>query len=76
MAGFGKIHDFLGHVRGLSARSGPNSGKPLSPLRVNDIVTDVERFYAFVLLGRSRPGMRVVISWTSHALPSESWNGK
>ena len=40
--------DYLAHVRSLTARTGPNRGKPLSPLRVNDIVTDVEKFYAFM----------------------------
>lgn len=39
---------FLSHVRAQTARSGPNRGKQLSPLRVNDIVTDVEKFYAFM----------------------------
>ena len=40
--------DFLGHVRGLTARSGPNAGQPLSALRVNDVITDIEKFYAFM----------------------------
>jgi len=40
--------EFLGHVRGLTARSGPNLGKPLSDLRVNDIATNVEQFYLFM----------------------------
>ncbi|GAA3422477.1 tyrosine-type recombinase/integrase [Streptosporangium vulgare] len=40
--------DYLAHVRTLTARTGPNRGKPLSQLRVNDIVTDVEKFYAFM----------------------------
>jgi integrase len=40
--------EFLGHVRGLTARSGPNPGKPLSDLRVNDIATNVEQFYLFM----------------------------
>jgi integrase len=40
--------EFLGHVRGLTARSGPNRGEPLSPLRVNDIATNVEQFYLFM----------------------------
>ena len=40
--------DYLAHVRSQTARTGPNRGKPLSPLRVNDIVTDVEKFYAFM----------------------------
>ncbi|MCX4750313.1 tyrosine-type recombinase/integrase [Kitasatospora sp. NBC_01287] len=40
--------DFLSHVRAQIARAGPNRGKPLSRLRVNDIVTDVEKFYAFM----------------------------
>ncbi|MFE3645661.1 tyrosine-type recombinase/integrase [Streptomyces sp. NPDC059169] len=38
--------DYLSHVRAQTARSGPNRGKPLSALRVNDIITDVEKFYA------------------------------
>ncbi|MEU1212528.1 DUF6262 family protein [Streptomyces sp. NPDC005790] len=32
--------DYLSHVRAQTARPGPNRGKPLSPLRVNDIITD------------------------------------
>lgn len=40
--------DFLAHVRSQIASTGPNRGKPLSPLRVNDVVTDVEKFYAFM----------------------------
>lgn len=40
--------DFLGYVRGLTSRSGPNPGKPLSALRVNDIATNVEQFYLFM----------------------------
>ncbi len=40
--------DFLGHVRTLTARTGPNPGKPLSALRVNDIATNVEQFYLFM----------------------------
>jgi integrase len=40
--------DYLSHVRAQLARSGPNRGKPLSALRVNDIITDVEKFYAFM----------------------------
>jgi len=40
--------DFLGHLRGRTARCGPNPGKPLSALRVNDIATNVEQFYLFM----------------------------
>jgi integrase len=40
--------EFLGHVRSLTARTGPNRGEPLSPLRVNDIATNVEQFYRFM----------------------------
>ncbi len=40
--------EFHGYVRGLRARAGAHPGEPLSPLRVNDIVTDVEKFYAFM----------------------------
>ncbi len=40
--------EFLGHVRTLTARTGPNPGKPLSALRVNDIATNVEQFYLFM----------------------------
>jgi len=40
--------DFLGHVRVLRARYGPNPGQPLSAQRVNDIVTVVEKLYAFM----------------------------
>ncbi len=40
--------EFLGHVRTLTARTGPNRGKPLSDLRVNDIATNVEQFYLFM----------------------------
>jgi len=35
--------DFLSHVRTQVARAGPNRGNLLSPLRVNDIVTDFEK---------------------------------
>lgn len=40
--------DFLSHVRGLITQSGPNKGKPLSPQRVNTLVTCLETFYAFM----------------------------
>ncbi|MBF6072863.1 tyrosine-type recombinase/integrase [Nocardia farcinica] len=40
--------EFLGHVRTLPARTGPNKGKPLSDLRVNDIATNLEQFYLFM----------------------------
>ncbi len=40
--------EFLGYVRTLTASTGPNPGKPLSDLRVNDITTNVEQFYLFM----------------------------
>lgn len=40
--------EFLGHVCTLTARTGPNPGKPLSDLRVNDIATNVEQLYLFM----------------------------
>jgi integrase len=40
--------EFLGRVRTLTASTGPNRGKPLSNLRVNDIATNVEQFYMFM----------------------------
>ncbi|GAA3263961.1 tyrosine-type recombinase/integrase [Nonomuraea helvata] len=40
--------DYLAHVRAQTASTGANLGKPLSPLRVNDILTDIEKFYAFM----------------------------
>jgi hypothetical protein len=40
--------EFLGHVRTLTASTGPNRGKPVSDLRVNDIATNVEQFYMFM----------------------------
>ena len=40
--------DFLSHVRALITQSGPNKGKPLSPQRVNTLVTCLETFYAFM----------------------------
>ena len=40
--------EFLGYVRTRTARTGPNKGKPLSDLRVNDIATNVEQFYLFM----------------------------
>ena len=40
--------DFLGHLRTLTASTGPNPGQPLSDLRVNDIATNVEQFYLFM----------------------------
>jgi hypothetical protein len=42
------VLEFLGHVRTLTASTGPNRGKPLSDLRVNDIATNVEQFYMFM----------------------------
>jgi hypothetical protein len=32
----------------LKASTGPNRGKPLSDLRVNDIATNLEQFYLFM----------------------------
>jgi integrase len=40
--------EFLGHVRALKASTGPNRGKQLSDLRVNDIAINVEQFYLFM----------------------------
>lgn len=40
--------EFLGHVCTRKASTGPNRGKPLSDLRVNDIATNVEQFYLFM----------------------------
>ncbi len=40
--------DFLGYVRQLPARAGAAPGRPISALRVTDVITDVERFYAFM----------------------------
>jgi len=56
--------EFLGYVRTLTARTGPNKGKPLSDLRVNDIATNVEQFYLFMHDNRDS---------AAHALNEPGW---